>query len=187
MIEKELRRIDEIGLEAWEYVCEGEFRKARRVLRQIENSFCCTESSQVICIIYAEIAHRKGNYDEAATLIKANIGSLWGIPDGLEILNRRNPPADEDTRLFRIKISGGRIVVGMPDDYATVFEIIARSELEAWQWLDALELYERPERRRIHECVVSDFDRKLYRRCGVVKTNPFELVCDDRSGKVENC
>ena len=176
MFEDELRRIDDIGARAWQYVCAGEFGKAERALKKLEDSCCVFESTEVVSLVTAEILARQGKFEEAAEVIKRHISFLWGRPDGLEIMNRANPEVDEESRLFQVKLQGGAAIWGFTDDNWTMFDVIANSEKEALQWIDALGIYRNPEKRKILASRVVEYLGCDLTHRGVVRTYPFSSV-----------
>ncbi|MCB0486396.1 MAG: hypothetical protein KDC47_09390, partial [Flavobacteriaceae bacterium] len=167
-----------------EFVENGDFRKARRVLKPIKNSFCTTESIQATSIIYAEILKRQGKYDEAISKIKGNICYMWNRVDGLMILNCKNPKVDISTSLYLVEVYGGSACLGalttFPENYKTSYQVFAQTEEEIRERILELEVYQHPKNMQIRVISFEPATKEHFHlNRGVVKTFPFEKCKKD--------
>ncbi len=183
-LNQELKKINKLYIEAMELVNYGEFRKARRILKPIERSHCISESIRATSIVYAEIFRRQNKKDEAIAEIKSNINYLWNTPDGLMILNCKNPKADKNTKLYLVDVYGGTASMGLftcfPENYKTTFEVLANSEEEIKERILELGVFRFPENMKIeilerHELTTDYLDLNR----GVIRTYPFEKYKED--------
>lgn len=183
-LNQELKKIRDLGTKAMQLVDEGEFRKARRILKPIENSSCISESVQATSIVYAEILRRQGKYDEAIAKIKANIGYLWNICDGFLILNCKNPMVDGNTSLYHVEVFGGTACLGVftsfPENYKTTFSVLANSEDEILERILELGVYAYPKNIEIKVLTIEEVPEELMQcNLGVVESFPFKKYKED--------
>lgn len=183
-LKKELKQIDDLFIKAMQYVDEGEFRKARRVLKPTKNSYCTTESVRASTIVYAQIAKKQGKYDEAINIVKSNIGYLWNSIEGLIILNCKNPNVNEKTKLIDVEVYGGTACLGaftcFPENFKTFFQVLVQSEEEIQGRILELGIYSHPQNMEINILKVQDLPQELIDlNQGVIRTFPFEKYKED--------
>lgn len=175
--DREIKRVERIGCEAHRLVMEGEFRAAKRLLKKIAHTYCVQESARITSIVEARILQLKGDPAAAKALILRDIGRLWGIPDGLEILAASNPKTNQDSRFHSIEILGGGVRLGaflcFPQDYVGAFDVVANSLEEALGYIQEVANFENPAAKVVlkHDEQELEPGGFLYR--GVVKTYPF--------------
>ncbi len=141
LIDRELEAIDATGALAWSYVEQGEWRKARRSLKKIRNSFCVTESDRLHVAINAEILSRQGRQEEAKSEIRKNLYSVWSYPEIWDCYNRQHAVVGEGTKQFVLSIKGSNTLVGSGHSLIGTIVLLANSEDEALSYLREIELY----------------------------------------------
>ena len=67
-VTKELKRIEKVGAIAWTYLDRCEWRKARRELKKIKNSWAIFEVDRLQLEVESEIFARQGRYEETCLL-----------------------------------------------------------------------------------------------------------------------
>ncbi|HQH26020.1 MAG TPA: hypothetical protein PLP17_01375 [Oligoflexia bacterium] len=177
MMFAEIKRIESIGAAAWEFVLDGEFRKARRLLKKIRNSPYVCEAERAAAVVEAKILQRSAKQKEAKERIMQSIGYLWNCGEALEICAASNPAVNEDSKVYHLEVLGGIARLGVftcfPANYISSFDVAANSIDEAFAYISELANFAEPDTAEIIECSEYDVSAAEFAHRGVIAAYPF--------------
>lgn len=189
-LQQDLENIREIGSTAWHLASQGEFRNARRTIKKLRNSFYVSETQRFITLVEALIDVKTGNLPAAKTKILENVGYLWGISEGWDILALSNPTIDSNSQHYYIEILGGLATVGVftqfSEEHVASFDVIANSQEEALQYIEEVANFADSESKQVQVCRAnplpesSELEQSGLTNRGVIKTHPFRLIGDEQ-------
>lgn len=175
-LERELRQVEKIGRAAYDLILKGEFGKANRQLRKLENSFCVSEAERIRIPLAAFALRCQGRHKEAKDLIKSSIAYVWNSQDAFDVMRCDNPPANEQTKILKIEILGGNLIVGALTSFneasVATIEVIAENQTEALMYIDELLCFASPHERRVLSCTFTDEVIPDDERKGVIWLHP---------------
>lgn len=176
IISNELRKISRVGAEAMNWVELGQWRKARRALKKIRNSFCIIDKERVCCFIEASILSHQGKHEEAAMKIRENLHAVWGYIDAFKLMNRINPQVTEESLTYILTVQGRNSLIGDTDRFACEYEIIARSYEEAVSYIADLGIYPKATELNVIDYQVSFYLDEQFAFQGIADCGSFELI-----------
>jgi len=181
MIEAELTKISETTDRAIELIEKGSFARARKLVYPLRHSFCITESQRAITLIEAIVLVRRNKKTRARELIYRQNYPAWGCPDLKAVLRLCNPASDEQTRLHKITIKGGRATFGaftqFSDEHYCQFRVLANSPSEAMEYISRLCQFANPTGVEIisHGSEAAPAEQK---HRGILYNSPFSLIAE---------
>lgn len=179
-LDRELKQVEKIGRAAYDLIMRGEFGKANRQLRKLQNSFCVSEAERIRIPLAAFALRCQGRQKEAKDLIKSSISYVWNSPDAFALVRCDNPPANPRSKVLKIEILGGNLIVGAFSSFneasVATIEVIAESQTEALLYIDELLHFSSPHERRVLSCISTDEVIPAGEHKGVIWLHPIRQM-----------
>lgn len=152
IIDRELKKIEELEAKAHAFLAAGEIAKAKRLIPKLERSFACTEADRVILLIRAWELKAAGDREVFKEFVLAHNYEVWGSAEMLELLRYGNPPISAETEEWHLCLRGGRASFGymqFTHQHGFMSVVAADSLAEALTYIDELASFAAPTKRHI--------------------------------------
>ena len=172
-------QIDSVLSKAIQCIENGEFKKAEKLRRSLQNSWAVSEAERASAIITGYSLYTRQKKSRAKEHCLQRICYLWDNPDGLFFIRQPHPAPTKGTFWYELQVTGGCAQLGaftqFTQEHKSSFLVLANAEFQAIKFIEEVANYAHSDEKEVALLAALQLDegQHSFDKLGVYRCSPF--------------